>query len=335
MSIKEYFSANLSYISHPFNTSGGINLPDLQALCQLLDNFLSLPSHQQLGKEITAAIEDHQNLAFSDITRRILVLKSLVLTLESFMKAVGRLRHADNPELLAKLEESNFKSLLEKGLILSKINWDAKYSFTIKKNNHCPNYWSEQECTTAIAYEVYLLRNELAHETINYPVEKISTLFNITLSFILLIIRHPDNREFLELKTSPYCSYIEEISNISDSEYEKYVSLQAFLKWVPSSLDDQSLVPMFKDMLSTNALPEKADEISTLAKQVDKMVLTGEGGAGKTRTLCHTAATIAKEILSLKSTSQQVPIYLSADILNNRDPFLKFFFETLPYNSPK
>jgi hypothetical protein len=333
MSIKEYVCANLSYISHPFNinTSAGINLPDLKALCQLLDHFLGLPNHQQLGQQITTAVEDHQNLAFSDTTGRISALRSLVFTVEPFMKAVGRLRYADNPEELKRVEKEGFKNLLQNGQILANLKWDNDYSYTQNQpNNHCNKYWSEQECTKAIAYEFYNLRNKIAHKTINDPAEKISTLFNATLSLILLIINHAENRSILELKTSPYFSYIELISNNFDPEYEKYVSLQVSLKWIPSSLDDQILFPMFRGMSSTNSPPDKADEISTLAKQVDKMILTGECGAGKTRTLRHTAVAIAKEILSLKLILQQIPIYFPADILNPREPILTLFQRILP-----
>ncbi|MDB9322537.1 hypothetical protein PN483_01725 [Nodularia spumigena CS-591/04] len=324
MLIKEYIFANLNYISHPFNKSGGTDFPDLQDIGRLFENFINLPSYQQLGRQIATAIEDHQNLPYSDITRRILNLKNLVLTVEPFMRAVGGLRYANNPELLARVETQKLRLLLEHGLILGKMSWDENYS----NQKHCSNYWSQQDCYAAVAYQVYLLRNELSHETVNYSVEKISVIFNITLALLLLVIRHTPNRLVIELATSPYRSYIEWLSKNLDKEYEKYVPLQAYLKWEPSSLDDQILVPMHT--LSRNHLPEEVDEISTLIKQVDKMILAGEGGAGKSRTLKHTAVTIAREILSLKLTPQQIPIYFPADLLSNKDQILNLFSRLLP-----
>lgn len=334
MSVKEYILNNLTYISHPFNTAGQIVLPDLKSVCQLLEDFLKLSSYQQLGNQITTAIEDHQKLAFVDVTRRILNLKSLVLTVEPLIKILGRLVHANNIEVLTRLENQSFRSLLEHGLILPKMNWDENY--TNKK--HCQNYWAQQDCLPALAYQVYLLRNEFAHgnefahETPKYPIERISTLFNSTLSLILLTIRHTPNRVVLELEISPYRSYIEWISQNLDPEYDNYVPLQANLKWEPNLLDEQRLIPLTTDMTSSVILPKEIDNVSILIKQVDKMILAGEGGAGKSRTLRYTAAKIAREIMSLQLTPQQIPVYLPADILNGRENFsnqLSRFLQTI------
>lgn len=326
MSITKYIFDNLNQVSHPFNTSRGMVLADLKALCALLENFLNLPNYQNIGEQITTAIEDHQSLVFSDITRRISILRNLVLTVEPFIKAIGRLRYANDPELLKKVEEQKFRFLLEHGLILARMYWDENYS----NKKHCSNYWSQQDCIAAVCYRVYLLRNEFSHETINYSAEKIFTLFNTTLSLILLVIRHTSNRIVLELETSPYRSYIEWVSENLDTEYEKYVSLQGYLKWIPSSSDEQILIPMLTDRLCTNTLPQEVDEVFTIIKQVDKMVLVGEGGAGKSRTLRHSASTLAKEILSLKLPPDQIPIYFPADILTNRDKILNLFSRLLP-----
>jgi ABC-type dipeptide/oligopeptide/nickel transport system ATPase component len=75
--------------------------------------------------------------------------------------------------------------------------------------------------------------------------------------------------------------------------------LQANLKWEPNLLDEQRLIPLTTDMNSSVILPKEIDNVSILIKQVDKMIIAGEGGAGKSRTLRYTAAKIAREMVHI------------------------------------
>jgi HEAT repeat protein/cold shock CspA family protein len=288
----------------------GIRLADLPTVCCVFERFLGLPNNQQLANDIAVAIEDYENLRFTDIGRRIATLRNLTLTIEPSLKAIGRLRYAQDATQLKQLEEQNLRSLLEHGLVLPKMHWDENY--TNKK--HCSVYWSEQNCLAAVAYKVYLLRNKVSHETPSYSLEQISALFNTTLALLILAIHHPPNRAILELATSPYRSYLEWAAQL-DPDYDRYVCLQADLRWQPSSIDAQPISLMQAESFSTVPLPKGPDEVSVLIKQVDKMVLTGEGGAGKSHTFRHVTALLAREILSLQAAPEPIPIYLPAELI--------------------
>jgi len=309
MSISSYITTHLACVSHPYNSSLGITLADLPAVCRLFERFLALPNNQQLANDIAVAIEDYENLPFGDIVGRNATLRHLALTIEPSLKAIGRLRYAKDATQLNLLKEPNLRSLLEHGLVLPKMHWDEKY--TNKK--HCSVYWSQQDCLAAVAYRVYLFRNEVSHETPSYPLEKIPALFNTTLALLILAIHHPPNRAVLELATSPYRSHLEWVAQ-SEPDYDRYVGLQADLRWQPSSIDAPPISLMQAES-SSGPLPKGPEEVSVLIKQVDKMVLTGEGGAGKSRTFRHVTALLAREILSLQAAPEQIPIYLPADLI--------------------
>jgi HEAT repeat protein len=287
----------------------GITLADLPAVCRVFERFLALPNNQQLANDIAVAIEDYENLPFGDIGRRIATLRNLTLTIEPSLKAIGRLRYAGDETQLNQLEGQNLRSLLEHGLVLPKMHWDINY--TNKK--HCSVYWSQQDCLAAVAYRVYLLRNEFSHEAQSHSLEQIPALFNTTLALLILAIRHPPNRAVLELATSPYRSHLEWAAQL-DRHYDRYVCLQADLRWQPSSIDAPPISLMQVES-SSGPLPKGPEEVSVLIKQVDKMVLTGEGGAGKSRTFKHVTALLAREILSLQAAPEQIPIYLPADLI--------------------
>ncbi|HEY9852079.1 MAG TPA: hypothetical protein V6D28_21575 [Leptolyngbyaceae cyanobacterium] len=289
----------------------GTTLPDLPTICRLFERFLELPNNQQLANQIALAVEYHQNLPFGDIGRRIVNLGTLIQTIEPFLKAIGCLRYAVDTNLLNQLERQNLRFLLEHGKILPKMAWDENFS----NKKHCSVYWSQQNCLAAVAYRVYLLRNEFSHETPSYSLEQISALFNTTLALLILAIHHPPNRTILELATSPYRSYLEFVAQSLEPDYDRYVCLQADLKWQPSSIDTQPISLMQAESFSTDPLPTSPDEVSVLIKQVSKMVLTGEGGAGKSRTFRHVTALLAREILSLQAPPDQIPIYLPADVI--------------------
>jgi predicted NACHT family NTPase len=98
-----------------------------------------------------------------------------------------------------------------------------------------------------------------------------------------------------------------------EPDYKRYVPLQASLKWKPTSIEmeDYIVSPMQAEPFSLNTLPTGPEEVSVLVKQAERIVLTGGGGAGKSRTLKHLVAMFAKEILCLQVAPQPIPLYLS------------------------
>ncbi|MEG4860378.1 hypothetical protein QUB75_22865 [Microcoleus sp. K1-B6] len=210
MSISSYITTHLASVAHPYNSSLGIPLADLPAVCSVFERFLALPNNQGLANDIGVAIEYYENLRFGDIVGRNATLRNLTLTIEPSLKAIGRLRYAGDATQLNKLEGQNLRSLLEHGLVLPKMHWEENY--TNKK--HCSVYWSQQNCLAAVAYRVSLLRNEVAHQGASYSLEQIPALFNTTLALLILAIDHQPNRAVLELATSPYRSYLESVAQL-------------------------------------------------------------------------------------------------------------------------
>ncbi|MBD2533170.1 cold shock domain-containing protein [Nostoc flagelliforme FACHB-838] len=320
MSISLYINKYVSYVSHPYQPLDGLSFPDLPSLCKLFERFLALPENEQLASQITITVEDHQNLPFTDIGRRIANLRNLVLTIEPCLKAIGRTRYAKDLNKLNQLEKQNLRFILEHGLIFPKMYWDENFS----NKKHCSVYWSQQDYIAAVAYRIYLLRNEFSHEAQSYSQEQVSVLFNTTIALFLLAVRHPPNRAVLELATSPYQAYLQWVSQHLDADYNRYVRLQASLKWKSSSVDEQPIYFTSTESFSKNSLPTGPEEITSLIKQIDRMILIGGSGAGKSRTLRHVTAILAKEILSLQYSPEQIPIYLPADILGQGNKLINY-----------
>jgi len=327
MLISNYINKHIFSISHPYNSLESINIPDLSTLSRLFDLFLLLPDNKNFADQLIIAVEDQQNLPFGDIRRRIANLCSLVIAVESCLKAICRLRYSGDAVKLTQVESPGLtlRGLLEHGWLLPKMLWDENY--TNKK--HCPVYWSQQDCLTAIAYRVYLLRNEFSHKSPIYSLEELTSLFNITLALLILVIRYGPNHIVLELAISPYLKYLEWVSQSLDRDYDRYVSLQAFLKWEPNSLDDLPISLEQSESSITYPIPKGPEEISQIVKQLHKMVLIGGGGAGKSHTLKHITVLLAKEILALQSSPRQIPIYLPANVLGNGNNLLKYLFTFL------
>jgi cold shock CspA family protein len=310
MSISSYITQNISFVSHPYNPVEVIKIPDVSVQCRLLERFLAIPENQNFAHQLVLAVQDHQEWEYGDQVRRTATLKTLVGTIEPFLKAIGRIRYTGDLKKLEYLEKQKCYGLLKDDLVLPN-KWD-----TLKINdNHCPIYWTQQNCLAAVSYRVYLLRNEFSHEAPDYTVDEISKLFNTVLGLFILIIRYPANHSVLELATSPYRTYLKKVSQI-DTEYERYVNLQASLKWKPNSREDLPFSLEETESFFIQELPIE-EEISILVKQVKKIILIGGGGSGKSRTLKHITALLAKEIISLESEVQKIPIYLRADVLGN------------------
>jgi len=301
----EYISRSLGTVTHPYNGTSVELFKDLPSAATLFEQFLSIEQNKDLNDQITHAIRDHQAQPFGAITERLASLRSLVGAVEPFLKAIGRIRHIGNPQYLADLERAMFKSLLEQGLVIPPTNWDPAYS----GRNHDPAYWAAQDIATALAYRVWLLRNEISHEAPTYSSAQLPILFDVVLSFLVNAVQYPLNHVALSLVTSPHYSYLKWAAKNIDLDFERYVPLNAVLTWQPQPGEDTLFTQGREEV--TDILSEDV-RIGAVIQGVSRCVLTGVGGAGKSRTLQYLAAQLAQDTVSKGGIPLRIPVRFAA-----------------------
>ncbi len=305
MGCRDYVVENLQTLTHPFNGDQIHPYNDLPSLAILFERLLAQSENQSLGMQVDNAIAQHQSLPFGATTDRLATLRSIVGTVEPVLKALGRITHASNQERLLRLEQTMLKGLLEQGLVLSPITWDQDRSGL----KHDPIYWAQQDFLTSMAYSVWRLRNDMAHGTPMLAPDQISRAFNSTLGFLLLVLQYPSNRTAVASWTSPYRGYLDWAGQHLDIDYDRYVPLNMVLRWSPDLSNDVFLSPGLE---SENLIPRGPISLVSLINEVDRFVLVGGAGAGKSRSLRHMGAQLARDAATRGATFTTVPLFLMA-----------------------
>jgi cold shock CspA family protein len=303
-------------VRHPFNHTEELRIPNPELSLRLLDSFLSLPTNLDIKRQVAACLQTNFESSHGAVETHNANLRSLVLCVEPLLKALALLVHRNRIGAQADIPRLTLGRLMQSEFGVPKVTWDEQYS----GRRHDPQYWKDQSCVTAVYYAVYQIRNTCSHETPRFTMAEVTERFGMVVFLLLYMVQHGVARAAIELEVSPFADYLQRMAGEATSEAAGYLDLATELVWVPEGAAENVRGPVPLANADEWNLPPIAPFLSVV-DQVQRFVVTGASGAGKTRSLRTAVRTLAKRILALDVSAELVPVYLPAYMFGlGRDP---------------
>jgi hypothetical protein len=344
-SIREFAINNLIKLPHP-TQNREIELKEIGELTELLYRLLSHEVEESNLKRLKNNFEiGFDKVNSFNLIELPLAIETLATTFESFLRKIAYLKYGKTAIWLGDENYEGIKKSSLADLISSElpIKYNAAPGLTRKKYPE-PLIDNTKVKGAILNFVREQLRNAI-HQTKQYTRVELIKFSNYAVGVYYLAI--DDNRDFLKKIFYPEFSYIAHL--LENEELKRlnkfYIELSGVENMVDldtmaiEKLDGEKLLASLQridetkeDSEDEDVIEPRVDTVINLSKSVDRFVIIGEPGSGKTTTLLKLQLEFATRFY-LENSDKRLPVYIAANTFETTRSFYEIINSKLKFES--